>query len=288
MSSTVDPIKVRRLLSQIESVPTLPTVVSELFEQLRSPRTSADDINRIIVMDQSLTSKVLRVANSAFYGFPRKISSVTHAVVILGFETVRNLALTISVFSAFGSTEKSGFDRLAFWRHSLACAVIARSIAVRLKFKDLEDIFIMGLLHDLGKVILDQYFPDEFSQIVQRAKENNTLIIDAEKDVLGISHPLVGAVVAEGWSLPSAITQVMRYHHTPGSSQTALEASSMVHIGDVLARTKKIGSGGDDLVPPLRTEALKALKLTPSELGIIAKQLDDEIHKMDSFLEMAR
>ncbi|HNT35524.1 MAG TPA: HDOD domain-containing protein, partial [bacterium] len=129
MSSTVDPIKVRQMLSRIESVPTLPTVVSELFEQLRSPRTSADDINRIIVKDQSLTSKVLRVANSAFYGFPRKISSVTHAVVILGFETVRNLALTISVFSTFSSTEKGGFDRLAFWRHSLACAVISRSIA---------------------------------------------------------------------------------------------------------------------------------------------------------------
>lgn len=287
--ATTDPIKVRQKLAQIENVPTLPTVVSELFERLRSPRTSAEDINRTIIQDQALTSKILKVANSAFYGFPRTISSVTQAVVILGFETVRNLALTISVFNAFKEDSNNNFNRNAFWQHSLACAVIARSIGEKLQHKDLEDVFIMGLLHDVGKVVLDQYFQEDFRLITDKVISDKILIIDAEKEILGMGHPLVGAAVAEGWNLPLPLVQTIRYHHIPKSAKLPYqEMAAMVHIGDVLARTKKIGDGGDKLVPPLRTESLKILKLAPTDLAVLAQKVDGEMDKMNVFLEMAR
>ena len=287
MSSNVDPIKIRRMLSRVESVPTLPNVVSQLFEVLGNPETSAMDIERIILSDQALTSKVLRVANSAFYGFPRKIASVTQAVVILGFETVRNLALTVSVFGAFDPVAGEVFDRDAFWRHSLACGVIARTIAQSIHRKDSEDVFVMGLLHDVGKVVLDQYFSDEFKQIIHQVHEKNILIIDAEKEVLGLNHTLIGACVAEGWNLPQPIVQSIRYHHTPSSAKEMPKESAMVHIGDVLARTRKFGSGGDNLVPPLRTEALRLLKISPKELAVLAKKVDPEVEKAFIFLESA-
>jgi HD-like signal output (HDOD) protein len=155
---------IRKTLESISTIPTLSIVLDKLARLLQNPQTSAEEIGRAITTDQALASKVLKLVNSAFYGFPGKIGTITHAVVILGFSTVKNIVLTASIFDAFSNRKNQGseFSMEKFWTHSIGCGAASQTIAKHIGFKEKEECFIAGLIHDIGKIILCHYFHEEF------------------------------------------------------------------------------------------------------------------------------
>jgi putative nucleotidyltransferase with HDIG domain len=263
-------LKQERLLSIIEDelqdLPSLPAVVVRVMQTINDPTTSATDLNRLISTDQALAAKILRLVNSSYYGFPRKITTITHAIVILGFSTVRNLATSLGVVNAFDSSNMiTALDREAFWSHSVAVASAASLIARRknASAKVLEEVFIGGLLHDIGKLFLDQYFPQQYAIAIKLAKAANISIWEAEKTALGIGHVLVGKRVAEKWNLPPSLAAMIALHHQTAYSKEYMEIVSIVHAADYLARRVKLGNAGDDLCPPIAPEVQQWLAFSP-------------------------
>lgn len=278
--------KIKQLVSRIENVPTLPVVVGRILAATQDPNTSAEDINQIILTDQSLTAKILKLVNSAFYGFPRRIGTVTEAVVILGFGTIRNLAITASVFHSYGKSGTGRFDRMAFWRHSLGVGVVCRLLAKKLHMPNREDIFIAGLLHDLGKVILDQHCHSEFKQALELAESRNCSLYDAETEVFGATHAEVGRWLAERWNMPEFLIWSIGYHHTPGEAPENSPVVCLVHIANAVTRFKGIGNGGDTQKPPIQTEALQRIKFKREYLDSVLQSIEQDLQDASELFEI--
>jgi HD-like signal output (HDOD) protein len=246
-------IKQERLLqiveAELQDLPPLPAVIVRIMQTINEPTTSAADLNRLISSDQALSGKILRLVNSSYYGFPKKVDTITNAVVILGFNTVRNLATSLGVAKAFEANGKTALDRDQFWAHSMGTAVC--------------EVFVGGLLHDLGKLFLDQYFPDQYTIAIKLARAARISILDSEKTALGIGHSLVGKRVAEKWNLPPTLTAMIALHHQPSYAKDQLELVATVHAADRMARKLGFGDGGDQQIPTLDPEVEKWLAFTP-------------------------
>lgn len=284
--SLAQPEGLRRIVDNIESIPTLPHVVLRIMEAIDNPKTSAKDINEIILTDPAITAKVLRLVNSAFYGFPRKIANVTQAVVILGFSTVRNLVLTASIFDIFNHKGHVVLDRVGLWQHCTATAIISRLIARETNYPELEDVFISGLLHDVGKILLDEYAHADLKKALALVEERGLSLREAELAVFKVDHTIFGGWLADKWNLPPVLTESIRYHHEPELAEDTKQATAMVHLGNALSRMKKIGNGGDPKVPPVKKEALELLNLQQKDLQAIVQLIDPEIEKAEAFFNL--
>jgi len=287
-------LKQERLLriieDELQDLPPLPAVVVRVMQTINDPTTSAADLNRLISSDQAIASKVLRLVNSSYYGFPRRISTITHAVVILGFNTVRNLTTSLGVFNAFdGSGGQTALDRQQFWAHSIGTAVAAGVIAKRkaIPTKLAEEVFVGGLLHDIGKLFLDQYFPDQYAIALKLARAAKISIWDAEKTALGVGHALVGKRIAEKWNLPPSLTTMVTLHHQPAFAKEHFEITAVVHAADRIAHKLALGNGGDDLVPPLAPEVQQWLALPQPVWDSIEQETVQKYADSKEFLKMA-
>jgi putative nucleotidyltransferase with HDIG domain len=243
--------RLRRITEKIIGLPTLPIVVTKLIELVGNPKTSAGDLDHLISADQALSAKILKVANSAFYGFPRKIVTIKWAIVVLGFEAVKNLGLSVALLERFPEGESHElFDRQQFWTHSIGCGAAARLLARRLGYRREAEAFVAGILHDLGKLILIEYFQDKFLSAVRLARSEDLYIAQAEEIVLGVSHAEVGGWLAEKWNLPREIVEVISHHHGPfpddgDGGVGRLDLTCIVHAADALCRRLRIGNSGD-------------------------------------------
>ncbi len=202
-------------LDRIKEIPTLPAVVFELNKYLQDPDTSIKTVCQTIEKDQAITLKILRLVNSAFYGFKSKISDLRNAIVLLGYSAVRNAIVSLSVINSFSSKRMvlMNFDITQFWRHSLAVAVTSKSIAQLSKKESPDNCFVGGLLHDIGKVILAQYFQDLFEQVWTTLQDEYISFYEAEKIKLPIDHTIIGAHLASKWQLPEGLIDAIRWHH---------------------------------------------------------------------------
>ena len=185
---------IKSTIENISGLPTLPTVIERITRLLQNPQTSAEEIGRAITVDQALAAKVLKLVNSAFYGFPGKIGTITHAVVILGFSTVKNVVLTASIFDIFHrkQTQPEQFDIQKFWQHSIACGAASQAIAKHIGFEQKETCFIAGLIHDIGKLILCHHLPAEFAKVVANATAKDILFLESELQLFDCTHTEIG------------------------------------------------------------------------------------------------
>ena len=201
-------------IDRIKEIPTLPTIVFELNKYLRDPDTSIKTVCDTIEKDQAITLKILKLVNSAFYGFKSKISDLRNAVVLLGYNAVRNAIVSISVINSFPKRVKlMDFDISHFWKHSLAVAVTSKNIAQLSKKESPDNCFVGGLLHDVGKVILAQYFPKLFEAVWSTLQNEHLTFYEAEQKRLPINHAIIGAHLAAKWQLPQGLTDAIRWHH---------------------------------------------------------------------------
>lgn len=223
----------------LSDLPPLPAVVSRILQTVNDPNSSAEELNRLISMDQGLASKVLRIVNSAYYGFPKRISTITHAVVILGYNTVRNLVLGVSAFGQIGQKSMPyGLNRNAFWEHSVATAVASCLVAQhrlgRMRNAK-EEAFIGGLLHDIGALFLDSYFPVQYAVTMAFAAREKKTSDEAESMVLGLDHLMVGRRIAYHWNFPNHLVAMIGEHHRPSQHSEFFDLVACVQVGDKLA-----------------------------------------------------
>lgn len=275
-------------VSNISTIPTLPTVLERITSLLRNPKTSAEEIGKAITRDQSLASKVLKLVNSAFYGFPGKISTITHAVVILGFATIKNIVLTASIFETFkkGTQKALGFDMEKFWVHSVACGAASQTLAKHIGSKDREECFIAGLIHDIGKIIFCKYLPKEFGQVIQNVHKKNILIYDSEKELFGTTHQEVGGIIVKNWNLPVNLQYAVLNHHEPLKTKDHATITSIVHCADILIRALDLGNGGDTKIPCMDEQVWQTLKLNEKTLIPILEEISEEVEKATIFMEI--
>ncbi len=201
-------------LRSVEDLPSLPMVIQQIQRAMSDPDTSMDDISKIIGKDQTLAFRTMKLVNSAYYGQRSHITSIKQAIVVLGLNAVHNLMLGLSVIRAFKSNEKKAFDHQTFWEHALGCALISKGIARAKKYEEPEDCFIAGLLHDIGRIILEQYLHEDFIKALALSKEKNVSLTSQEKCVFGFNHADAGAFTALRWRIPSKIISAIRYHHS--------------------------------------------------------------------------
>jgi putative nucleotidyltransferase with HDIG domain len=223
-------------ISQMKSLPSLPTLYSRILKELQQPGASIKRIGEIIAQDVGMTAKILQLVNSAFFGLPRHISSPSQAVSLLGLETVRALVLSIQVFSGFEKTGIENFSLESLWRHSVNVSQSAHYIAraVRLEQKSIDDALMAGLLHDVGKLVLAVNFPDDYSKVFALARGEQIEFWKAEQKVFGSSHAEVGAYLMGLWGLPDAIVESLAYHHRPSECPyTSFTSLTAVHIANV-------------------------------------------------------
>jgi putative nucleotidyltransferase with HDIG domain len=290
-SSTSNNERYRRFIEQIDNLPALPAIVTKLIQVVNSPDTSAEDAARLIQKDPALTTKMLRLANSAFYGIPRSISSVSSAVVILGFNTIRSLVLSASVMKMFSGVNKPAIDKDRFWKHSIICAMAAKTIVrqfINVRMMDPESAFCAGILHDIGKLIFSEYACDDYREVVAYAQQNGVPLLEAEKKTLGINHAEIGRILADKWALPLDLEYALVFHHTPVRADSLLDLVTTVHIANNI--THKLGCGlwKDEVTSPEWEEARSLLQLGESEYERIVQSLTDSVDKSDEFIDIIK
>ena len=245
------------IVSQIRELPTLPDSVAEITRKMSDPNVNAREIGLLISRDLSISSKVLKTVNSVRYGFKRQIKDINSAIVGLGFDAVRDLALSIAVFDSLDHKGQSGvFDRILFWEHSLGVAVASEAIGSMVRYPNPNELFLAGLLHDIGKVILDIYIPEDFEKAVDMANEESILLVTAEKEVFGFTHCDAGLALAQKWNIPENLREAIGCHHNPSPIMANIDfnMTAIVHLADILVRGLDIGNGGDNKIPELRGE----------------------------------
>lgn len=226
---------IRDKVQTIIQLPTLPSIASEVVEMAENPKISASKLGKVIESDQGLTGKVLKIANSAFYGFPKQIATVDFAIIVLGFDALKEIVISISLVSALQKKSDIAFDAQGFWDHSIYSGVIARRLARDLGYRVSGEVFVGGLLHDMGISVLHQHFSGEYSQIAEIAEETEFSFVDAEQHVLGVTHAEVGGWLAERWNFPKHLVEAISMHHKPLEAQENPELVSIIHCADVLA-----------------------------------------------------
>ncbi len=266
------------VLDEINDLPTLPTIYSQVSKLMQDPKTSTADIVRVIEKDQAITSKILRVVNSSFFGFSRQISTIRQAIVLLGFNTIRNTVLSVSVFQSFAAYAGGDFDLREFWKHSISTGVLATYLDKTLNTGFPEDTFVAGLVHDIGKIILNRYFRKEFEAALRHAKENRETFFEAEQAVVGFSHAEVGEYLADKWQLPFSLVEAVALHHQPANIRSNPKLVSLVHVANIFAHKLRHGFSGDFGEPKLDPFALE-------ELGIKEKQVPELMEHAGSILE---
>ena len=262
----------------LRSLPTLPTVVQKLTQMVDVPKANISEVADLIAHDQVLSAKVLRMVNSPFYGFPGRIASITHALVLLGFNAVKGIVLGTSVFEIMEQT------MVGLWTHSVGCAAAARLLAKQNRLKDPENYAVAGLLHDLGKVIIALNHPEGYRDIRQAAAARRKPLFAVEAEALGVTHAEVGGWLAQQWNLPRILSEPMMFHHEPGRAKSAPLHTAVVHVADLLIKARGFGDSGDPFVPPRDAAAWERLMPPTENLPDLLDELDLALASAEDFL----
>jgi HD-like signal output (HDOD) protein len=275
------------IINQIQSLPTLPRVVQQVITMVDNPNVSSSDIAKTVSLDAALVSKILKVVNSAYYGLPRKISTLTQATVILGFNTIKNIVLTASVFSVFDKNENGcHFDRTKFWEHSVGCASACKVLSKRMKLGIPEEAFVVGLIHDIGKIVLDQFLHSKFIEILELVEKKNIPMRQAEREVLGVDHSQIGELLCDKWNFPKHFCEAVAYHHTPNLAMNSKKIVAIVHFANAIARLEGLGYSGDNQPPQIDPKSWEMLGIPEADLGVIIAEIKEDFEKSSVFLEL--
>ncbi|MBA4397462.1 MAG: hypothetical protein C0394_08785 [Syntrophus sp. (in: bacteria)] len=258
------------------ALPTLPGIFVKINETIMNPRSSAYEIAGVISKDTGLTARLLKMVNSAFYGFPAPIDSIQRAVTIIGAKQLTTLSHAMNIIDVFKTIPADIVDMASFWRHSIACGICARILAGYKNIQNTERLFVAGLLHDIGRLLLYQYAPADMGRLLVQARSDGSLLHKLELETLNCDHTTVGAHLVKKWKLPAMLEDIITFHHTPRKSRNGIEAT-IVHIADIMTNAMGVGSSGECLVPPLDLQAWEKLGLSEHTLSPAIRQMDQQI-----------
>lgn len=234
--------KIRKQLSAVGNLPSIPHIITEVSQMLDDENTSASDLCKVISQDQSIATRILSVANSPMYGIPRRVATIDFAIVIIGLEHIRSLLLALSMMEMFKAKNSADWNHNDYWKHSLMVGTTAKKIADDLRYPKSGEVFTAGLLHDLGLLVLHKYMPRDFKNILDLVKKDNVPYLQAEKMVLGFTHEDIAEYLFEKWNFPSFINDAVLYHHSPSLSQNNPVLASLIHLVDYVTQKYEVGS----------------------------------------------
>ncbi len=277
----------RELKTLVRDLPTLPAVYRQLFAMMQDPDVQAPALAAFISRDQSLTIKILRLVNSAFYGSGKPVTSISRAVVIMGFQAVRSAALATSVFERFAELEAiPDFSLETFWSHSLASSCLAREISESRRIANPEDAYVVGLLHDVGKLVMLQYFRHDVAALCQAAQEQRFTWLACEEALFTVNHAVVARAIFRAWDFPDGVVEAVACHHAPKAASRHAELAAIVHVADHLAGIAGYpcpGARPPDVVAP---EAIRLLGLSEPMFDDIIAQAREEIERSQEILQL--
>jgi putative nucleotidyltransferase with HDIG domain len=254
---------------RVRELPALPQAALDALAMLRDDQASNERCAELIGRDQALAARTLRLANSAFYGVPGRVGSIRDAVYLLGRRTLSSLLAVASVSNQFKATACPAFSFSGFWRHATAVAMASRGIALAMK-RDGDQAFTVGLLHDIGRLALATYFPQQLAVAMGQVQELDRDLPAAERPVLGTDHAQIGAQVAAQWNFPPEVVQAIAGHHAPQPAGGGASLADMVHVADAMAHALDLADNPDELVPAVDPEAWNRLALNvPAMLKIL-------------------
>lgn len=256
-----------RIIDQINDLPALPAIVQDL---VKSHGTSEDDINYFtqqISLDQALSAKTLRFANSSFYGLQTKITTIRQAITLIGIDAVRHVITANSLATYFPANGCAGFDFMALWRHAVATAVCARALARQLHLNQ-DYAFTAGLLHDIGRLVLATHFRSEYEKVIAYRNQNDCQWLDAEHAIIGIDHAMVGAELAAHWNFSHTIQHAILYHHHPEQHKDRA-LSSLINVANAIVHALDLSAQEDDLVSPISDMAWHGMGLNEAAYQLV-------------------
>lgn len=269
--------RLRRKIARVTDLPTLSAVANNILQETVREDASATTVAHHLAHDPALAASTLRLANSAYFGLVRHVSDVNQAVALLGFNQLRDIVMTASISNLLKRVKCQTFDPQAFWKHSVVTAIISGILAKRfLPLDSAADAFSAGLLHDIGKLFLVIYFPDEFGKTWDYARESDTQIQTAEMEQHGFHHGHVGDLLTESWKLPQRLQQAIRFHHNP-LAMMAGKLAMVVNIANSLAYATLVGSGGNEQIPIIQSATAEAIGLQPHMITNIFMQITSAI-----------
>lgn len=272
------------LKKRIDQLKPLPGIARKIISGIEDSESSLSDLEQYILKDQALTANVLKVCNSAYYGFQYRISSIKRAVSLIGSKTLKNIVLAAALYDLYNDRfDGYSLRKGELMKHSLCCAMVAELIASEKKIKDLDVVFTAGLLHDMGKVVLDQYAFEKFNLIMDLVINENVPFLGAENRILGYDHAQVGGLVAKEWNLPEVLREAVSFHHQPEKAEENPEVVSIVHIADVISSMVGVGAGADGLANRVHQFAVSTINLQTDDVYRIVEKLPELAREAEVF-----
>lgn len=284
----MDEQKAALVIRHIDKIPSLSPTVAKIMQVANSPTSSANDLNKVISLDPVLAAKVLRLVNSAYFGFSDKVTSTVRAIVVLGLNTIKNLALSTAALETMAMKGKSAINMDEFWKHLLGTGVTAKLIAKKMMIpKDLlEDYFLAGLMHDMGKIVLNRLNPEGYKKVIDISKTKGLNLAQAEGVVFGINHAEIGEILGKKWGLQEQLVEAMAFHHDPQkASDENRKIVEAVYVANVFTKMHEVGDSGNYFLHPLPEEMLEDLNLNPATLEDLAGFLMEGVERASVFLQ---
>ena len=271
---------VRALVRESPTLASLPMIYTRLTEAIDNPRASTMQIADIIASDSALTARLLRLVNSAFYAFSSRIDTVQQAVLLIGTQPIRDLALATSVLSVFPGIPRELVSMQSFWEHSITTGVTARLLASYRNERRAERFFVAGILHEIGRLLLFALRPDAARAALTRSRTEGEPLVVAEHAAFGFDHGEAGGAILEAWKLPEDLQAIVRCHHAPAEAGHYQRDAALLHVADVIATAMQIGNSGDPAVPALAADAWEQLGLAPTILSALTDEVERQVYEV--------
>lgn len=269
-------IKLEHVLKRVQALPPLPTSALRVIALTKNPQTTVKELETVIAKDPSLTAGILRQANSAYYGYARRISSLQEAIVMLGFQVTQGLAMASAVAPLLKSNLLGyEIEQEGLWKHSLLTAMSAKRLCQHQKLPFGDVAFTAGLLHDIGKLVIAIYVQEVGPFLVEKVKEVKLSYVELEEKVIGYNHATVGGFLARTWFLPEDLVSAISYHHAPSEAPSYPELANIVHIANGVASLLGVGGGVDSLLNPIQQEALDQMSIKAADLERLMAELGE-------------
>ena len=263
-------------------LPELSSTVVEINETMADPMASANDVAEAVKKSPSLTALLLKIVNSAFYGFPSKIDNISRAVTLIGFKQIASLALGVSIMQSFKDIPKAIVDMEAFLKHSLACGLISRILSAYMNIRQTEQMFVSGLLHDIGRLILYKDFPHESKLYFKLAMESDKSLYSVERIHIGYSHARIGKHLIKAWNLPIVLENNVVFHHRPSDAPDQKKAT-IIHLADIIVNGLGLGTSGERLIPQMDHKALENNDIPFKIFNTVVQQAIHQLASFESF-----
>jgi putative nucleotidyltransferase with HDIG domain len=274
----------KQIINQIDELPPLPDVALKLVKLTASLDTDISEIIRLVEKDQSITAKVLRMCNSSFYGLSQRVFSVQQAVVLLGYNTLYKIVLTVATSNFFKNGASGyGLTQQELWRHSVATAIASETLAQKFDRQKAQNAYVGGLLHDIGKVLISMYIQEDIQKILDLTEQGKTFI-EAEQEILGMDHAMIAGKLARKWKFPEPLVESVKYHHEPHLAVSDKDLCAFTHLGNVVTGTIGIGIGVDSFKNAVSEQVTKTYPLDEAELEEIVLITQQRVQEAEDFI----